>query len=337
MVFEAGRSQNVPNGKKTTAGSLSEAIASFAANPVSAIGAIRQLQASDPSGLALAAARLLLSTEEKSPGVQYLTGLATDGTLLTDLFLSPRILALAAALTLARKLTSVEPQLDIRLLRSAATTAGGNLRSTETGLALRVLNVVDAISDCSRLSSYLVQFAQHPNAKVRSKGALLLGRSNWNPGRVESLLASDDGRLRANAVESLWGCRQKEATKILWKATQDPCGRVIVNALLGLCLADDQEAYSRLRMLAGSTDPVLRSGAAWAMGETGNPEVDDALAKLEQDANARVKEIAQNSRRKLRSVPVVSPASPDKPLHSDVDAETPATPAPNRSVCVRIG
>jgi hypothetical protein len=321
----------VPNVEKTTAGLLQDAVATFSKNPTSAISAIRRLHDKDPSGVALAAARIVLSAEQNSSGAQYLTKLVTAGSLLGDLFLNPSVIPLAAAVPLARKLAGVEPLLDSHLLRNAAASARGDLRSTDVVTALRVLELVDAISDCTRLGSYLIQFAGHRNNKVRSKAALLLGRCNWNHNRVEASLSSDEGRERANAIETLWGLDHENIIRLLWDATQDPCGRVVVNALLGLCKAGEREAYLRLGALAGAEDPVRRAGAAWAMGETGDPQFGEALEKLEKDENHRVQAMAQKSLQKLRTTPVESPlvleaaASSDAALEEDPPVSAPRT------------
>jgi hypothetical protein len=323
--------------KKTTDDCLLEAVATYASDRMKAIRAIRQIQSTDPFGLALAGARLILSSKDKSPGIQYVTGLVTGGSLLNDLFLKSRILPLGAAVALARKLLAIEPMLDIHLLRSAAAAMGGDLRSTETELALRLLGLVDAVSDCSRVSAYLVQFADHRDAKVRSKVALLLGKSNWNLTRIKSLLASDDARLRANAVESLWGSTQKEVLTMLWKASEDSSPRVIINAFLGLCLMNDRKAFSSLTKLADATNPILRSGVAWAMGEIGDPEFSEVLERLEQDIDANVRAMAQSSKNKLRSLPPV--LSPDPLETPSLESELPVEPTAKRklSTFVRIG
>jgi HEAT repeat protein len=192
-----------------------------------------------------------------------------------------------------------------------------------------VLALVDAISDCLLLGSNLSRFLNHPSDRVRSKAALMLGRSNWNLTRIESLLASDDHRLRANAVESLWGHRHADVQNILWDATQDPCGRVVVNALLGLCQVGDRKAYSRLAELAETSDPALRSGAAWAMGEIGDPEFGDTLEKLVQDADVKVSDMARKSQKKLRGPdPIVlpqaagTPAGQSSPMEDSMEDST---------------
>jgi HEAT repeat protein len=146
----------------------------------------------------------------------------------------------------------------------------------------------------------LVQFLSHPSAKVRSKAVLLLGRANRNLRRVKSFLAANDGRVRANAVETLWRHCDPDVLKILWEATRDPFARVALNAYVGLCRAGDQEAHKRLAKLAESQDSVLRTGAAWAMGETGDPGFGKVLEKLKQDANVRVRAMAEKSGKRLR-------------------------------------
>jgi hypothetical protein len=288
-------------GEQTTASLFQDGVAAFPSNRVQAISAIRRLQTSDPAGLSLAAVQLLEGAEEKSPGLEGAAGLLTGAGLLAGLFLDKRCLSADAAVALARKIASVEPFLDVHLVRQVVENAAGKVGAIKIAEALQVLGLVDAISDCSRLGSYLVQFLNHPSDKVRSKAALMFGRSNWNLTRVERLLASDDNRLRANAVESLWGHRHSDVRKILWNATRDPCGRVVINALLGLCQAGDREAYALLASLAATADPVLRSGAAWAMGEIGDPEFGEALEKLAEDGDAKVRAMAEKSRKKLRT------------------------------------
>jgi HEAT repeat protein len=306
--------------EQTTMMLLRHAIAVYSKNRMQAIRAIARLQTTDPTGLARAALQLLLSADEKSPGLKYAADLLMAGSLLAELLLNRDILTLDAAESLARKVTWVEPFLDVCLVRYAVSNAAGKVAAIKSAEALYVLELVDAISDCSRLGSQLIQFLNHPNDKVRSKAALMLGRSNWNLTRLETLLASDDGRLRANAVESLWGHRNADVKKILWNATQDPSGRVVVNALLGLCQAGDRNAFLRLAELAETSDPVLRSGAAWAMGETGDLQFEEALEKLAQDGDARVRAIAGKSRKKLRKPePILSPA----PMQETVTESSP--------------
>ncbi len=102
-------------------------------------------------------------------------------------------------------------------------------------------------------------------------------------------------------MEALWGNVDSEVRAVLWNATGDPSGRVAVNALLGLCKAGEREAFTQLVSLASSPDPILRSGAAWAMGEAAALEFAPALDLLAQDAHDKVRIMAVKSRMKLPS------------------------------------
>ena len=191
---------------------------------------------------------------------------------------------------------------DVRVMKKVFG-EGGDVRATNPETVLKALRLVDSISDGSRLTSYLVQLLRHPSPQVRSKTTLLLGRANLNINRVRNFLLSSDTRLRANAVESLWGHASRENVRqLLWEASRDRNNRVVVNALLGLCKAGDRGAFARLVALADSTDPRLRSGAAWAMGETGDPEFAASLEKLAQDADERVAALAARARKNLEAI-----------------------------------
>jgi HEAT repeats len=302
--------------ERTINGLLQNALAAFPSDRAEAIAAIRHLQSIDRMAVAHAAVQLLLSAEQISPGLQHVASLPGAGDLLAELLVNQRALSLEAAVMLARRVAGLEPRLDVRLVRTAIANGEHGVGSITDTMALRMLHLVDAISDCTLLGSCLIQFLRHPSEKVRSKAALMLGRSNWNPGRVEALLSSNDARLRANAIESLWGHRQAEVRKILWQATEDPSGRVVVNALLGLYLAGDRDATVRLAQLADAFDPALRSSAAWAMGESGDPLFAEALDKLKADTDARVSSMAVKSRMRLREPEAVKSIESPLPVDS---------------------
>jgi HEAT repeat protein len=110
----------------------------------------------------------------------------------------------------------------------------------------------------------------------------------------------------------------------------------------------DREAYARLRRLAGSADPLLRSGAAWAIGELGDPEFADALESLADDPERKVREMAARSMRKLKCAPLPDSSAgavsqktvPPQELagdeHSNPADETEALTGP-KTIPVRIG
>ena len=182
-------------GNEMTAAFLDDAVAAFGTNPTVSTSALRELQSSDPSGFVLAAVRLLTTAQEKSPGVQFIAGLMFAGNVLIDPLLDHRILHLDAAISLARNLATVEPLLDVRLMRKMLSDAGGDVQAVKPEVALRVLSLADAISDCSRLSSFLMLMMRHYDFEVCSEAALLLNLSNFSLNRIKSQIASDNSRL----------------------------------------------------------------------------------------------------------------------------------------------
>ena len=279
---------------------LEDALACYAANPAAATSAIRRLHADDSSGFRRALMRVLTTEREKSPALQFVAGLAFTGRLPLDPLLDEGALPIGAAIALARNFSHVDPLLDARLMQKLIARAHGNVESIDSSAAQRALRLVAEISDCSRLSSSLIQLLNHPDSGVRSKAALLLGRSNVNLSRVKSFLSSGDARLRASAVESLWGHRSAQAKEMLREAAKDSCGRASINALLALCRHGDSEAREQLSQLADSPDAAKRSGAAWAMGESGDPQFAPLLEKLAGDEDSKVGAMAARSRLKLR-------------------------------------
>jgi hypothetical protein len=309
-VLKLLRTEHV-EGERVCGRLLEEAVTLFPSNQRAASGAIRQLQVSDPTAFAIAAVRLLATTEDPPPGMKYVADLMVSGDLLLDLLLDCGALETQPALALARILASAEPQLDVRLIRKMQANARGEMCKVEPQVAVRVLKVVTAISDCTRLSSYLIQLLRHPSPNVRSQAALLIGRANLNVDRVRGLMGSDDPRLRANTVESLWGQSGANVKTILKEAAADKHGRVALNALVGLYLCGERQVCRRIAELASSSDPVIRAGAAWAMGETGDAQFDEVLTKLEQDPDEKVRAMATRSRAKVTpSEPVEAGTSP---------------------------
>jgi HEAT repeat protein len=121
-----------------------------------------------------------------------------------------------------------------------------------------------------------------------------------NLSRVEAFLNSEDSRTRANAIESLWGQKSTEARNLFLQAANDPDRRVAINGLVGLGKAGGADALPRLTHLLHSEDPIARRGAAWAMGQVGDPEFAEPLDSLMNDPDEALRAMAVRSRAKLR-------------------------------------
>ncbi|HEY6340142.1 MAG TPA: HEAT repeat domain-containing protein [Bryobacteraceae bacterium] len=318
------------SGDEALEAGLRESLAAFNSRRAEAMSSMRGLQSRDPAGFVLAAARWLTSPDfEKTEATEYLTGLITTGNSLADPLLDENLVPFPVALAMAREISAMEPLFEARLMRKMLENAGGDPAAVPTGIALRVLKMIDAISDCSHITVYLMQLERHLSPEVRSKAALLLRRGNVNLRRVRNLLVSEDDRLRANAVESLWGLNTPQSRGILRDAASDPHRRVAINALIGLCKAGESDARYRLIELSAKGDPVSRRAAVWAMGQTGDPEFVPTLEALMRDTDERISGMAARSLARLRLAPsplaaaAPTPATPETSLEGDVStAET---------------
>lgn len=291
---------------------LRHAVSLFALRRADAISTIRNLQAKDPANFVLAAARLVTNPDtERLPGAEYVGGLISADDSLIDLLVDESALTHEEAFSMVRRMAASRPMLEARLMRKMLENADGLGAAVPREIALRVMSMVEAISDCSRVTVYLTQLERHPSAEVRSKAALLLGRGNINVGRVRRFLTSQDARLRANAVESLWGMNTPQTRALFWDAAADPNRRVAINALVGLCKAADAEARRKLVDLIHGNDLVSRRAAAWAMGKLGDPEFAEILAPLQNDPDENMRKMAAQSLALLRrpSAPAEAPAS----------------------------
>jgi hypothetical protein len=222
------------------------------------------------------------------------------GNLLIDPLLDDRTLHLEAAISLARNLASVEPLLDVRLMRKMLLDAKGDVQSVKTEVALRVLSVVEAISDCSRLSFHLTLLMRHHNSEVRSEAALLLSASNFNLNRSKTFLSSDSSLLRSAVIESMWGNPDPEVLSILQEASNDSDRRVRIHALIGLTRAGDLDASRRLQELGRSGSALLRATGAWATGELDDAQYAAELSSLATEDDPRIKALVERRLRKLR-------------------------------------
>lgn len=159
----------------------------------------------------------------------------------------------------------------------------------ELAAAERALQILDKVSDGTRLTPVLLNLLRQDNQRLRSKAALMLIRATRSPKTAAILLGEHDARVRANAVEALWDVKSPEAQAIMRQAMQDPNNRVFGNAALALVKCGEPEAAEAVRRAAGAADPKLRATAAWVMGASGDSSFVPRLAAMIRDEDATVR------------------------------------------------
>ena len=259
-------------------------ISEFEANPMVCSRSLRSLFDRDQRGF-FAGVLPLLRRGEDSPGFQYLlTFLFGQGILLRPLC-DPRVFTLDEATGIARRLSHVDPQFDVRLLRTLLQKNGNTappelerVASSEAGL--RMLHLMSEVSDGTKVLGIMTRLLSHPDSRVRSKAALLVGRSNKNHKWVQERMGESDARVRANAVESLWGADNAGSRGVYWSALGDEDSRVVANAILALYRLGDPGSVRLIQQLVSHPETDFRVSGVWVMGETGDPRFLPALARL---------------------------------------------------------
>ncbi len=197
----------------------------------------------------------------------------------------------AHLLEVCRYLLRIDNRLDVRL---AHLTAGreepGSEPDPET--VLRVLDVVDALSPGNRLILLLNHLTTHSDRRIASKATLVVGRRLRNPDWVARHLDSDDGRVRANTLEGLWGTRSPAARDSLFTSLRDKNNRVVGNALIGLHELGEPGVNEFVKQMIHDARPPFRWTAAWVMGRIGAEEFIECLEQALQDKDPQVQRAA---------------------------------------------
>lgn len=229
----------------------------------------------------------ILKTGADSRGAQCLVALLVANDLLLPALCDPALTP-DQALSLARAAIRVDSAADVHLARRLAdcVTGGGSIQPEDTG---RLLDILGEISGGTRILPSLIRLMRHSDPHLRSKAVLIIGRGSRSVTWAQRRLSEEDHRVRANAVEALWGLDTAAARELLHFAAHDQNNRVAGNALLGLYWLGDCSVIPEILKMAAHDSSLFRSTAAWVMGETGDPRFTEALAGLIKEPNNAVR------------------------------------------------
>jgi hypothetical protein len=138
----------------------------------------------------------------------------------------------------------------------------------------------------------LVQLFRSSDPRIRSKVARLVGKYSQYQGFVARRLQEHDPRVRANAIESLWGVDTPVARRSLENAVSDSNHRARINAIYGLYLLGNPSSVRLLLKQAKHVSPSFRVAAAWGMGQTADPRFSDAVKEMTSDPDESVRRVA---------------------------------------------
>ncbi|MCC6590039.1 MAG: HEAT repeat domain-containing protein [Bryobacterales bacterium] len=230
-----------------------------------------------------------LSTEVLgAPGngaIRDLTHFLLETNLVFELILCRSILSRETAADVLRVLTSHDKNLPQTLMKRVLSEG----RHGSGDRMIELLATVDAAGVTSNIGTMLVQLLRTCDNRTKSKVALVMGRGRFN---ITWALQDPDARVRANAVESMWGVDSTAARRILHQGLLDTDHRVRANAIYGLVQLNDRSALDVLRQMSQSTLVKHRASAAWLMGQIGWPEFLPTLQLMQRDQDPKVARVA---------------------------------------------
>ncbi|MEP6717395.1 MAG: HEAT repeat domain-containing protein [Terriglobia bacterium] len=156
----------------------------------------------------------------------------------------------------------------------------------------RGLEVLEAITEQSKLLTLLRPFLRSSDPQIASKCVVVLGRRCQSLGWVKSVMAEVDDRIRANLVESLWRRPEPEVELIMRSALRDSNPRVAANATYGLYLLGSTEYSAALDELTTSEEPGRRRCAIWVIRSIGASEAAARIKTLIRDPDPAVRHAA---------------------------------------------
>ena len=251
----------------------------------------RKLRQIMPEEITRACIRHLATHEIESAEKQMLFWLSLRNEYVPHL-LNPEFLETKEVKRAAVALRGSDPYFFSRLLSAVSEPGIPNLQ------VRRVLSCLHGLGDYSSLLPWLRNLMNEPDEMIRSQAAKLICGLRPNRAFVERQMQTEEGRVRANAIEALWHVRTEDATAIFRMALADSHHRVVANGLLGLFYQNDLSVVDAMLAHAVDERPLTRAAMAWALGETRDRRALATLKKLVADpvpvvANQAAKALSQ--------------------------------------------
>jgi hypothetical protein len=288
---------------------FAQALATYARDPALSKRQLRNLSASDARGF-IRIALVHLSHGGTGPAEVHLSHLLGAERDYVDVLTDTDQLADAEAIAVAAVMANGDREFHRKLLEMRVTKDPRRIS--------RILKLIDQDERAMALVPWLRELVDSENANLASKAAMILSRLTKNPMVVHRFLQSSDPRVRANAVEGLWGGNIETIRPLLLAAVSDGHHRVVANALVELYRVGDSMAVEKIKELACHADALFRAAIAWAIGEIDSPDFLPTLQLLERDTALAVRLRAGRTAKRLHgmatvSAPaaVVAPSGPD--------------------------
>jgi HEAT repeat protein len=268
---------------------------------------IRRLAEEFP-GLFLTSALRYLTSNEESAALRFLGTVAIRQPAMIDYLTSPHASSRDNAVNLFRRFLEIDPSYDVKLAERLPNRRESNLaEALDSQCSTRALDILDQTSRGRRLLPIVGHLPTYRDARISAKATLFVGRRVQSPEWTRKMVALPDHRVRANAVESLWGLDSPAAVELLEECSVDANNRVLGNFLLGLHFAGHGSVERRILSLADAGKYELRSTGAWVMGKIASEECVRRLTSMVRDEHPQVRNTALRSLLEIRRAEAKTP------------------------------
>ncbi len=250
---------------------------------------LSQLLISDPKAFGTSAIEVLAKCQVSS-GSRYLVHLLMKAKMLPAILLDPRTAglreAMAAIQTVNTTGTNLQPMLELALNKALQ----DHSCPETSNRILRLLELLAVIAPPAFWNSFQLELMAHPDRLVRSKAALVIGRSSKNAAWIGRRFMDRDSHVQASAVEALWALEPADSRALLLTACKSKYNRVAANAILGLYrIADIKAVRLFMDMVLQREAPAFRISALWAIGETQDPRFLPFLMEQFKSSDGKVR------------------------------------------------
>jgi hypothetical protein len=258
---------------------------------------------------------------------RFLGGLMLRYTPILDRIVDPARGSREWALGLSLRLSRIDSSLDFKLAHRLPRRNAANPDTALKGAsALRCLDILDNVSPARRLIPVLGHLIYDDDPAIAERTTLFVGRRIQNPEWAATQLSRSSVRVRANALESLWGLSSSAAICLFENSVNDISNRVAGNALVGLYLSGRKQMLDQLTAMATGEEVLFRSTAVWVMRKLCDPSFVPILTMLARDHEPQVRSAALRSLIEIRRAisNVVPACKPEEPTSTQVSIEIPA-------------
>lgn len=244
---------------------------------------------------------------------------------LLDRLANPEESTRSKATELFRRFQKMDASFDVRLARKLPCRgAWSQPGAFDGGRSGRALDILDETSQGRRLLPILGHLPDSHDPRISARATLFVGKRVQSADWTARQLSRSDPRIRANAVEALWGVKTSTAMHLFEECVKDPHNRVAGNALVGLHIGGREDAIERVIEMSNDDHPERRITSAWAMGRLAVDGFAERLTEMVRDEDLNVRGMALRALMLIRKTsPAPVEKRPEEQTHPETGSDTP--------------